>query len=154
MGDSRTIAQDSRFGLIALSEIASRAMSPGINDPGTAIDVIGTLVRLLVRFERERGDVVDPPVHDRIWVEPLLAKDMLTDAFRPVARDGAGHVEVCIRLQKALSTLSALADGELAEAARNMADEALLRSRQALTIDADIKLVIAAHYAMGDRAGA
>ena len=46
IGDARAFDQDPRFGLIALSEISSRALSPAVNDPGTAIDVIGTLVRL------------------------------------------------------------------------------------------------------------
>lgn len=36
----------SRFGLIALSEIACRALSPAVNDPGTAIAIIGRFVRL------------------------------------------------------------------------------------------------------------
>lgn len=44
IGDSRAFDQDPRFGLVALSEIASRALSPAVNDPGTAIDVTGTLV--------------------------------------------------------------------------------------------------------------
>jgi uncharacterized membrane protein len=33
IGDNRTFEQDPRFGLIVLGEIASRALSPAINDP-------------------------------------------------------------------------------------------------------------------------
>jgi hypothetical protein len=39
VGPDRSFKQDPRFGMIVLSEIASRALSPGVNDPGTAIDV-------------------------------------------------------------------------------------------------------------------
>ncbi len=46
IGQDRAFDEDPRFGLIVLSEIASRALSPAVNDPGTAIDIIGTLVRL------------------------------------------------------------------------------------------------------------
>lgn len=46
IGDERTFDDDPRFGLVVLSEIASRALSPAVNDPGTAIDIIGTFVRL------------------------------------------------------------------------------------------------------------
>jgi hypothetical protein len=47
VGDVRSFDQDPRFGAVVLTEIASRALSPGMNDPGTAIDVIGRAVRLL-----------------------------------------------------------------------------------------------------------
>ncbi len=46
IGDSRVYDEDPRFGLIALSEIAARALSPAVNDPGTAIGIIGTFIRL------------------------------------------------------------------------------------------------------------
>lgn len=48
---NRTFEQDPRFGLLALSEIADKALSPGVNDPGTAIDVIGTMVRLFTVWQ-------------------------------------------------------------------------------------------------------
>jgi len=47
VGGERTFEDDPRFGLIVLSEIAGRALSPAVNDPGTAIDIVGTFVRLL-----------------------------------------------------------------------------------------------------------
>ena len=34
IGGSRVFDQDPRFGLLVLSEIASRALSPAVNDPG------------------------------------------------------------------------------------------------------------------------
>jgi uncharacterized membrane protein len=45
----------SRFGLITLSEIASRALSPAVNDPGTAIQIISSHVRLFSLWA-ETGD--------------------------------------------------------------------------------------------------
>ncbi len=47
IGDERSFDQDPRFGLAVMSEIASRALSPAMNDPGTAIDVIGRSTRLM-----------------------------------------------------------------------------------------------------------
>jgi len=41
-GPERTIEQDASYGLIVLAEIAQRALSPAINDPGTAIAVLGS----------------------------------------------------------------------------------------------------------------
>ncbi len=46
IGDSRIYDDDPRFALVALSEIASRALSPAVNDPGTAIAIFGSFIRL------------------------------------------------------------------------------------------------------------
>ena len=58
LGNDRQFDEDPRFGLIVLSEIASRALSPAVNDPGTAIGIIGRLVRLFVLWSEpiEEGD--------------------------------------------------------------------------------------------------
>jgi uncharacterized membrane protein len=40
--------------------------------------------------------------NDRIAVPELVIGDLFEDAFRPIARDGAGNIEVMIRLQKHL----------------------------------------------------
>ena len=58
IGDARQFDEDPRFGLIVLSEIARRALSLAVNDPGTAIVIIGTFVRLFVLWSEpiEEGD--------------------------------------------------------------------------------------------------
>jgi uncharacterized membrane protein len=56
MGDMRYFDEDPRFGLITLSEIASRALSPAVNDPGTAIQIIGSYVRLFSLWDKTSAD--------------------------------------------------------------------------------------------------
>lgn len=126
IGQARTFDQDPRFGLIVLSEIAVRALSPAVNDPGTAIDVIGRLVRVMhgwATTEEDKGR------HPRIQIPGIDPADMLDDAFRPIARDGAGMFEVQIRIQKALSALAALAPETLAEPARLLSQATLKAAR-------------------------
>lgn len=41
----RSFEHDPRLGLIALGEIASRALAPATNDPGTAVEVLNALLR-------------------------------------------------------------------------------------------------------------
>lgn len=48
IADVRSFDHDPHFGASVPAEIASPALSPGFNDPGTAIDVIRRAVRLLV----------------------------------------------------------------------------------------------------------
>lgn len=142
IGKDRTYDQDSRFGLIALSEVASRALSPGVNDPGTAISIIGVMVRVLTRW---RGEEADPKVeHDRLYIRQLSPSDLLHDGFTPIARDGAGLAEVMIRLQKGLAAVAQLRDPELALAARRQSATALERVRKAMSNGEDIARVEAA----------
>jgi uncharacterized membrane protein len=122
IGDARTFDQDPRFGILVLAEVASRALSPGINDAGTAIDVVGRLARVLLRWG-EPAEATEIR-YGRIWVHPLSDRDLVDDAFAAIARDGAGRVEVQIRIQKALGILANCSRPGLAEAARQAAKRA------------------------------
>ncbi|MDN4486640.1 DUF2254 domain-containing protein [Demequina sp. SYSU T00039] len=131
----RTYEQDPRLGVVALAEIASRALSPSTNDQGTAIEVLGALQRVLadVQGVPEEREVSHPGVH----MARVELSDLLVDGFRPIARDGAGVVEVGVRLQHALAGLAHAAPGEKAEPIRAMAEEAARRSLSALTDPVD-----------------
>jgi len=142
----RVLDQDPRFALCVMSEIASRALSPGINDPGTAIAIIGRLQRLLTGWNRALRDAsADDGTADcpRVYVAPLKAADLFEDAFGPLARDGAGVVEVGIRLQKCLAALAAIGDPDFAAAARTQATRALGQARATLTLESDVEALAA-----------
>lgn len=141
VGDSRTFYSDPRFGLVVLGEIASKALSPGINDAGTAIDVIGTLVRVMV--DRAERDEDHEPRYDLVSAPPLDPSDLIEDAFRPIARDGAAIIEVVLRLLAGLKTLAHASD-ELRGPALTMARDAAARAKQALTAESDLKTLEAA----------
>lgn len=52
LGKERELRQDFLFGVRQLTDIALRALSPGINDPSTAEQCIDALVNLLSKFTR------------------------------------------------------------------------------------------------------
>lgn len=106
---NRSFDQDPRYGLIVLSEIASRALSPAMNDPGTAIDVIGTGVRLLAPWVEPREEKTKI-LYPRVYVPAIDTADLFNDIFMPVARDGAHFMEVGIQLQKAYASLAAMGE--------------------------------------------
>ncbi len=115
----RTYEQDPRFGVIALTEIGSRALSSATNDPGTAIEVIAALQRVFSRALALRPEV--EVAHERVYVPAPRLVDLVDDAFRPLARDGAADIEVQVRLQKCLASLAASAPHQrevFADAAR------------------------------------
>lgn len=131
IGLRRQFDQDPRFGVIVLAEIASRALSPATNDPGTAIDVLSALVRLLTVHDDARSPEGGCA---RVHVPSLSVDDILDDCIAPIARDGAGILEVGLRLQRMLEVMARLPSYD--EAARRQARAALRRALPALT-DAD-----------------
>jgi uncharacterized membrane protein len=142
IGANRLFDDDPRFGLVVLSEIAGRALSPAVNDPGTAINIIGTLLRLFVLWsEPTTTDDENTPRFDRVQVPEIAIRDMFDDAFTAIARDGSGVVEVCVRLQKALHSLASTKDSAIRDAAEYHQLLALKRARLALDIEEDIKAV-------------
>lgn len=59
VASERDIEQDIDFGLRQLGDIALKAMSPGVNDPTTAVTCVGYLRAILVRLtERAAGPAV------------------------------------------------------------------------------------------------
>jgi uncharacterized membrane protein len=142
IGGDRLFDDDPRFGLVVLSEIAGRALSPAVNDPGTAIEIIGTLLRLFALWgdPAMAGDE-HAPKYDRVEVPALSVRDMFDDAFTAIARDGAGVVEVSVRLQKALRSLASIGDAEMRDAAEYHRRLALKRARIALDLEEDLAAV-------------
>jgi uncharacterized membrane protein len=135
IGEERTYDQDPRFGLLTLSQIGSKALSPGINDPGTAIDVINRSGRVLALYRTEdRGET---PRHPRLHARPLRDVALLDDAFAALVRDGAGTVEVQLRLQRVLGGLMRHPDAGLRQAARDAAAEYLARALQGMDWEPD-----------------
>lgn len=154
-GENRSFDQDPRIGLCVLAEVATKALSDGVNDVGTAIGVLGRLVRVFGGLEHARDEGEDDGRtlgvrHDNIMVEPIKALDALNDAFRPIARDGAGAIELGLRLQATLAHVARLRisdaalQGSMSEAAAVVAADALARARLALSSTADVTALEAA----------
>ncbi|MGP6086030.1 DUF2254 domain-containing protein [Antarctobacter jejuensis] len=137
LAPDRSFEEDPLFGVTVLSEVAVRALSPGVNDPGTAIDVINRLARVLVPLQT---DPMDEPEHDRLWVRPLQADDLVRAGFDPIARCAADSLEVHLRLQGALRQLVEVAeDPSLVKAARDLSQSALDRANADFTFSGDFE---------------
>jgi uncharacterized membrane protein len=139
IGGERRFDDDPRFGLVVLSEIASRALSPAVNDPGTAIDIIGTLVRLFTLWNDKSDDDENSDVEfDRVFVPELAINDMFDDAFNGIARDGASLIEVDIRLQKAFASLASLGDEPMKEISKAHAQLAYSHAKRSLELPEEV----------------
>src|SRR5690606_9001108 len=147
---TRTFEQDVRFGVIVLSEIAQRALSPAVNDPGTAIFIIDRLTALLSGSSAEP----EPPRCPQVFLPAVTGAELLTDGFDPIARDGAGMVEVQARLQRAFATLIRHGDAAVAAAAREASRRAAERAAIALPLEGDRARIRALSAALREDTGA
>lgn len=145
----RSFDQDPRLGLIALSEIASRALSPAINDPGTAIEVLNALLRVLLNLPADRPEAVAIDELPPVYLTRPTVEEMLTDAFRPILRDGSQAAEVAIRLAVTLASLHAALPAARRDI-RALADNALERARRMMDDPDDLAAFEAAHRTAWD----
>lgn len=140
LGDTRRVGSDPRFGLILLSEIADRALSPAVNDPGTAIAVLGIQSRLMEDWKCHLSSENEVK-YENVEVKPLDPEDLLDDAFTAISRDGAAFFEVGSRIQKSLAALAKCGNESLAKAARRHSDLALEQAMKSLPTDYHRKLI-------------
>jgi len=151
IGSMRDIEQDPGFGLHVLAEIGSKALSPGVNDGGTAIDMIDRITRVLESWLAPQERPATPPRYPSLYLPPLDPAPLVADPFGLIARDGAGTLEVQMVLQSRLSGLEHHPDPDLAEAARRTRQEALSRAMEALTHEVDRQALSAHVERMGQR---
>jgi uncharacterized membrane protein len=112
LGPKRTPTQDVEFSIHALVEIAVRALSPGINDPRTAMTCVDHLAAALAHLMRcgERS----PLLHDqdgalRLITNPTTLEEAVDAAMNPIRQAADGQVGVLIRLIEALTELARIA---------------------------------------------
>ena len=142
IGKARTFDHDPRFGVLVLGEIAARALSPAVNDPGTAIVVLASAVRTMIYWVDEQrahekclqdhpNSTASQPEFDRVSAPNLHEAGMLTDVFEPLARHGALAVDVGVALQHALASLRRLNHTAFNPALEQISRDAIERAAHA-----------------------
>jgi len=115
----RTVEQDAPFGLQQIVDIAMKALSPGVNDPTTAIACIDHLSALLAGMADRR---VPGPRRSTRGVVYVVARGpdfhcMLSLAFDAISEHAADHVEVYERLVVGIGRIADATDGPQRRAA-------------------------------------
>ena len=149
LGSRRTPTQDVRYGARQLTEIAVRALSPGINDPQTAMGCLDWLGDALAEMARRApgmaGHWEDGQL--RVLASPVTFAELADLAFTPIRKYGAGDPSVALHLIRTLAriggeasdpnraALSALAEQTVADAFRENENEQD-RARVVAAVDA------------------
>ncbi|MEV7523600.1 DUF2254 domain-containing protein [Streptomyces sp. NPDC091371] len=122
LGTERTIEQDPAFALRVLVDIAIRALSPAVNDPTTAVQVLNhvdTFLHLLGRARlRGRYVLADDEGRARLVVPGRGWEDYLQLAVTEIREYGATSLQVCRRLRALLEDLLATQPAERLPAVR------------------------------------
>lgn len=108
LGNERSLDEDVGFGLRQLVDIAERALSPGVNDPTTAVQVIDQLHDLLRRLATRALPPRQTVTHDgrlALYVPQPAFADYLTLAVDEIAHWGADNERVQRRLWVMLDDL-------------------------------------------------
>ncbi len=107
LGDDRTAIQDIEYAVRQLAEVASRALSPGVNDPNTAIDVIDRFGDALCRLrDRSWSDGLHHADGQLRLVMPCTSFGGLLDTmFHQLRQYGKASPAVMIRLLEVLRTV-------------------------------------------------
>ncbi len=153
LGPARVSAADLEFPVRQLVEVAVRALSPGINDPHTAMSALERLGAALCDLAWKhlpsgvlRGDA------GRLLVVPAVDYDGLCDAmFHMIRQNAAGSAAVSMRM---LEVMTAVADRErdpkrLAALGRH-ADLVLADAARVIETHADLDDVRKRHEAFND----
>jgi uncharacterized membrane protein len=111
LGRERTIEQDPAFALRILVDIAIRALSPAVNDPTTAVQVLNYIEDLLLAIGRRqaegRGALPDPEGRPRVVIPARHWEQYLDLAVTEIRLYGATSVQVSRRLRAMLEELRA-----------------------------------------------
>lgn len=102
-GRERTIDQDPTFALRVLVDIATRALSPAVNDPTTAVQTIGYVEELLGALAPAAG----MPSAGWLTVPTQGWTEYVALAITEISQYGASSVQVSRRLRALLEDLRA-----------------------------------------------
>ncbi|MEO8642167.1 DUF2254 domain-containing protein [Pseudomonas sp.] len=109
LGNQRSAAQDVEFSLQQLVEIAVRALSPGINDPFTAVACVDRLESALCRLARR--DMPSPYRFDghgklRLVAPGATFAGIVDTAFNQIRQSARSNPAVAIRMLDAVAQIA------------------------------------------------
>ncbi len=108
LGEKRTPTQDIEYAISELVEIALRALSPGINDPRTAINCIDRLSEGIAELASRKISL--PYFYDsddklRVMGQPQTFRSAIDQSFNEIRQIGRGNTAICIRLLEVLKEI-------------------------------------------------
>jgi uncharacterized membrane protein len=130
LGAERTRHQDIERALIELTDMAVRALSPGVNDPTTAITCVDRLTEILSALvERQPPPLVRADDHGAVRVIARRPEfpGLLALSFGQILQHGQHDPRVVATVEHALARIAARAPADRHHAVRDFARQKTLR---------------------------
>jgi len=151
LGNQRTAAQDVEFAILQLVEIATRALSPGVNDPFTAIACIDRLGSAFCRLAQRQFPAAcryDDAQRLRIIATPASFSSLADAAFSPLRNYAKSSVEVTVRLLESIALIASVAARPADRAALQRHADMIAQGAEDLSEAADRNAVSVCHQAV------
>jgi uncharacterized membrane protein len=140
LGPERTLEQDVEFRLVVIADIALRALSPGINDPATAVQCVDRLTEVLAALGTRGAPSTDRRSPDgavRLLMRWTSFARALPVAFDQIRHFGAANPAIARRLLEALGALATVVPAELHEPLRHQAGVIAAQARRSIADPAE-----------------
>lgn len=139
LGEERTPEQDIEFGIIEISDIAVKALSPGINDPRTAVHCIDRLADILLnlgtRWPPRKTRSREGRVH--FIAQPLRFERAVGLAFDQIRHFGCANPTVVKKLIDSLTEMDQLLPESRRGPVRSQRSAVLADAKRAIGSDVD-----------------
>jgi len=145
IGNTRTPTQDVAYAVNQLVEMATRAMSPAINDPFTAMTCLDYIAEGLAMFIRqgEKGAYYyDLDGRLRLVLEPVTFEELLGTAFDMLRHASCDNASVLLHMLEAFDVIGQEAKSQEArQLLRRQVSLIQAESQASRLIEADRKLI-------------
>lgn len=142
--EKRIAYNDYRFSLQKLVDIALRAISPGINDPNTAIHCINILGVLLSKLSEIKGRytiIKNETSKSQVIYEDFHFREDLYLTFYQIVHYGKEDISVIIAIFNALKTISRSTSNEKTSIIKEFADYIYQNSINNFSHNIDIEML-------------
>lgn len=112
LGERRTQAQSAEYEISALVEVALRALSPGVNDPFTAIACLDHLtdsLAILLQGETRPTVIRDQNDNIRLYRHPQTFQHFIDTGFHPIRKNARNNIQTLHSMARSLEVLAAIA---------------------------------------------
>lgn len=109
LGDNRTIQQDIEYGMTSLVIIASRALSPAINDPVTpamCLNRLGVALAMIAESKQKSYYHYDKSRKLRVIADPVSFEHMVGLSFNLIRQYGRSNADVMIGILKTIGSVA------------------------------------------------
>lgn len=135
LGPERTIEQDVELGIVDIADIALRALSPGINDPTTAIQCIDRLTEILAALGTRPSPAANRRSPDGavyLLMRTMSFARAIGFAFDQIRLFGAENPDIAKRLLEALGDLATVIPSRHRETLRSHTEAVLQQARRSI----------------------